>query len=118
LLAWIGGRVVEFGLGFGFANLPWVWGRESNFNSNMFSKRPKTTHGCSEKWCGTHKKKKRKKTTLFSRTKHEIGVPNTNFFDGTRNFCFTNMETGFKNDVLNKPLCFMFYVFVTQIYCA
>ena len=49
-----------------------------------------------------------KKKTLFSRTKHETGVPNKNFCDGTRNFYFTNMEIGFENDVLNKPLCFMF----------
>ena len=49
----------------------------------------KTTYGCFEKEHGTHEKKKK----IVFKNKIETDVPNRNFFCGTSEFCFTNIET-------------------------
>jgi hypothetical protein len=61
LLAWIGGRGAESGLGLGLPTCRGCGGERAAstviFENKLFSKHPKAAHGCSEKWRGTHQKK-------------------------------------------------------------
>ncbi len=59
--------------------------------------------------------KKKKKQIVF-KNKTETGVPNINFFDGIREFCFTNKETVFENSVPNKLIIFCFEGEIVRIF--